>query len=644
MCGICGFIGPDDGPLDLTSARAMRETLRHRGPDGEGDHEIAMPDPRRPLRGWLGHQRLRIIDVTEAAHQPMCNEDESVVLTYNGEIYNFRELRSELEGHGHRFSSSGDTEVVLRAYEQWGEDCVSRLDGMFALALWDGRRGRLLLARDRTGKKPLFYSLLGGRLTFGSEIKAIRAADWVRSGPDLARLPEYLTFGYVPNPATFYEGIEQVPPASVVIYDAAGLREPRPYWDALPTRSSDPGDGDLAEDIAELLRAATERRMIADVPLGAFLSGGIDSSLIVSLMTRATSEPVRTFSIGFPDEPSFDERSYARRVADHFRARHTEFAVKADAVALLDRLIWHHDQPFHDSSAIPTYLVSQLARAHVKVVLNGDGGDEVFGGYDRFVAARISGFVPGALARTARGVARRLPVDHGYYGRRRRAERFFERSDLSVRDRYQSWIAVLDEDLLAETLRPELLPPGPVTASMDRCYDRARDAPDLDQILYANLKTYLPDDLHVKVDRTSMAHSLEARSPFLDTALIDRLARVPAARKVGLRRVKPLLREALRPMIPDEIWDRKKHGFGVPMGRWLREDLGEIFADEVLAAGARTREVLRPGAVEHLWTEHRTGEQDNAARLWTILTLERWLRSAEAPQSIVPPDATVVSA
>jgi asparagine synthase (glutamine-hydrolysing) len=615
----------------------MRATLEHRGPDGPG--ELAISAPRHGVHGWLGHQRLKVIDVTESAHQPMVGAGGDVALTYNGEVYNFRELRAELEGRGHRFRSSGDTEVVLRAYEEWGEGFVERLDGMFALAVWDARVGTLLLARDRTGKKPLFFCADGGRLTFGSEIKALLACPWVDAAPELGNLAEFLAFGYVPNPRTLYKGIEQVPPASTLVYGPDGARRSRRYWDVAPPVAG-PGHGrpDL-NHIAQLLTHATERRLVSDVPLGALLSGGIDSSLVVGLMSRAAAEPVRTFAVGFADASSFDERSYARIVADRFATRHTEFVVRPDAVALLDRLLWHHDQPFADSSAIPTYLVCQLAREHVTVVLNGDGGDELFGGYDRFVAAALAERLPRAVGRAGRGAMRLLPVNDGYYSVRRRLDRFTELHDLSPHDRYQSWVGVMNREMLAEALTPLGTRAGVEGAerSVAAAYARAPGAPTLDQIMYANFVTYLPDDLAVKMDRMSMAHSLEARSPFLDTALIEYLASIPAARKVGLRRLKPLLRRSMMPMLPKEIWNRRKHGFGVPMGRWLREgDLRAVFEDEVLAPGARCSEMLDAAFVRRLWDEHQGGAVEHGHRLWPILTLERWLRSLGSP-SLGPP-------
>jgi asparagine synthase (glutamine-hydrolysing) len=639
MCGICGYVGPPDAAIDPASAHAMRDSLRHRGPDGAGEASLSALDGGTDLRGWLGHRRLKIIDLTLAAHQPMANEDRSVVLGYNGEVYNFRELRRELEGRGFRFRSSGDTEVVLRAYEAFGDDFVRRLDGMFALAVWDARKARLLLARDRVGKKPLFYADLGDRIAFASEIKSLLLCPWVPRGMDAERLPEYLTFGYVPNPRTFYKTIRQVPPAALVAFDRDGLTGPHEYWDALPEQLDVPA-GDAASRVAELLRAATRRRMMSDVPLGALLSGGIDSSLVVGLMSEASAEPVHTFSIGFPDEPSFDERAPARLVADHFGTRHTEFAVQLDAVALMDRLLWHHDQPYADSSAIPTYIVSRLARQHVTVVLNGDGGDEVFGGYDRFVAAALSRRLSPLVARAARRATGALPRDHGYYSLRRRAERFLELAEAPVTDRYQSWIAVANRELLHELLAPrwrELRTPGGVEASMRIQYERASHLPFLDQIIFANFKTYLPDDLAVKMDRMSMAHSLEARSPFLDTALIEYAARIPARGKVGVRRLKPVLRRAFGPSLPEAVWNRKKHGFGVPMGKWMRGELGTMFADEVLGSGGRTGDFIDTGVAARLLEEHRRGEREHGFRLWTLLTLERWLRSLERPLSAEPP-------
>jgi asparagine synthase (glutamine-hydrolysing) len=636
MCGICGFVGPPDAAANRGVVEAMSETIRHRGPDAGGAVEVTSNGEHR-LGGWLGNRRLRILDVRTVADQPMVSEDGSVALTWNGEIYNFRELRSQLESAGHRFATTGDTEVVLHAYLEWGEECVERLDGMFALAIWDAGRGRLLLARDRVGKKPLFYTISGGRLSFGSEIKALLAAPWVAAEPDLTRLPEYLTLGYVPYPGSFYRGIAQVPPASVVAFDATGVKPPRAYWDALPAEPA-PSRSNTDETLAHLLRDATRRRMVADVPLGAFLSGGVDSSVVVALMSELSEEPVLTFSAGFPDDPTYDERPHARRVAEHFGTRHTEFAVEVDAVRLIDRLLWHHDQPYADSSAIPTYLVSQLAREHVTVALTGDGGDEVFGGYERFRAALLARRLPVALARFARRATRVVPARTGYYSVRRRLDRFFELAERTVEDRYLGWVSVFNRTALADLL-PRHDAGRDVHASVRECFGRARDLPALDRILYANFRTYLPDDLAVKADRMSMANSLELRSPFLDTRLVTFLAGVPARRKVGLRRLKPLLSSAFADRVPAEVWQRRKHGFGVPIGHWFRHGLAELFEDEVLAGDARTREVLDRHAVQALWREHQAVASDHGARLWTLLNLEHWLRTCDLPAAARAPSS-----
>lgn len=637
VCGICGYVSPDRLALDREAGRRMCETLVHRGPDGQGEALVSGGG----LHGWLGHRRLRVVDLSEAAHQPMVGDDGRTVLTYNGEIYNFAALRTELRGLGARFASHGDSEVVLRAYEAWGERCVERFEGMFALAVWDARRDRLLLARDRTGKKPLFYSVAGGRLTFASEIKALLTCPWVPGAVDAEAIPEYLTYGYVPTPGTAYADVRQLEPASTVIYDRDGLHPPRRYWSALPATGTDlRPERPVLDEIARRLDAATQRRMVADVPLGALLSGGIDSSLVVGLMSRHAAEPVHTFSIGFPEEPSYDERAHARLVAEHFGTRHTEHTVEMDAVGLIDRLLWHYDQPFADSSAIPTFVVAQLARRDVTVVLNGDGGDEVFGGYHRFRAAALSRWIPRAAGRLGRPVAGLLPRGSGYHDLGRRAQRFLERAEGSVPDRYQAWISVVGEELLPSLLSPELralATRSRLRRSMDARYAEAAALPELDRILYANLATYLPDDLSVKVDRTTMAHGLEARSPFLDTALIDYVARLPARRKVGLRHVKPVLRQAFWPMLPRQIWDRPKQGFGVPMHRWFRGELGTMFGDEVLAADARTAAYLDRDALGRMLAEHRAHEGDHGARLWTVLVLERWLRRSERPVETRPP-------
>lgn len=639
MCGICGIVGVEVEPL-LARLPAMATALSHRGPDGQG--EQVLRDAAGHPAGWFGHRRLKVIDLSENARQPMSSEDGTIVLTYNGEIYNFRELGAELRARGHRFHSSGDTEVVLRAYEEWGTECVARLDGMFALGIWNGRERRLVLARDRVGKKPLYYSVVDGGIVFASEIKSLLACPPVRAEVDDENLAEFLVYGYCPWPATLYRGIVQVPPATVVVFDEDGMHPPEPYWSALPDGGTTRSSATIRSTIAELLEAAVVRRMVADVPLGTLLSGGIDSSLVTAFMSRHAPDPIHSFSVGFPEEPSFDEREAARGVAEHFNTFHHEFAVAVDAVALLDRLLWHHDQPFADSSAIPTFLISELARGFVTVVLTGDGGDEVFGGYDRFRAARVAWRIPHAGAALARRTTRLLPRNAGYFSARRRTERFLELADASVQDRYQSWISVFAPEKVDALLALDDTQHAAVTASMLRQYEEASALPQLDQILYANLRTYLPDDLAVKMDRMSMAHSLEARSPFLDTRLIECAARIPATEKVGIRTLKPLLRESFGEVLPKWVWQRRKHGFGVPMGAWMRGQLGEVVEDELLVRSARTARWIDVEHVRTVYAEHRRGEAEHGVKLWTLLTLERWLRALERPVQLEPPSAPVV--
>jgi asparagine synthase (glutamine-hydrolysing) len=639
MCGICGWAG---GPVELDGAEvahSMAAAIAHRGPDGQGASEL----PGGRGAGWFGHRRLRIIDLTEAADQPMASPDGRLLLTFNGEIYNFRELRRRLMHAGRRFRSSGDTEVVLGAYERWGPACVERLDGMFAFALWDADRRHLLLARDRTGKKPLFYTLGHGRLTFASEVKALGRAPWVRLRPDLTQLPALLSLGCCSAPATPYESVLQLPPAHVATFDpAAGRLALRRYWSALPERSARRADGDLISGLRDDVEAATRRRMISDVPLGALLSGGIDSSVVVAMMQRHAQEPVRTFSVGFPEETSYDERRYARAVARHLRTAHTEFAVHADAAGLLDRLIWLHDGPFGDSSAIPTYLVCAAARRDVTVVLTGDGGDEVFAGYQRFAAAALSRLAPSPLVKPALAAVRHLPAGTGYHDPVRRLRRFLTTIDRPLERRYLGWLAIFDGDFLGAVAQRQGAA-DEAAAPFTRFTREAARLPPVDRILYANLSTYLPDDLHVKVDRMSMAHSLEARSPLLDTAVIERLAPVRARDKVGFRQVKPLLRRAFGPLLPSIVWERPKHGFGVPIDRWFDGELGVLFGDEVLGADGHLRTVLDGRLLSELHADHRDGTGRHGARLWMLLTLERWLRDCARAQPLREPSANVVS-
>jgi len=635
MCGICGVLDLDGQPVDEAVGQRMTELLWHRGPDGR-DQLIRQPVvPGRDPSIFLGHTRLKIIDLSEAARQPLPNEDDTVWVIFNGEIYNFQVLRQELQQRGHRFRSRSDTETIVHAYEEYGEECVARLDGMFAFALWDDRCGRLLLARDRTGKKPLFYAFDGQRLTFASEIKAILAAPWVERRIAVEHLPALLTFGYVPTPGTMYRGIRQVPPASYITVDRSGLKGPYRYWRltfAPAANGQHPAPEEASRQVRRLLTDAVRRRLISDVPLGALLSGGLDSSIVVGLMSRLLPEPVRTFTIGLADDRSFDERPYAALAAHHFKTDHTEFVVNADAMALMDLLLWHHDQPFGDSSAIPTYLVSKLARQQVTVVLNGDGGDEVFAGYDRFRGALVADRLPGWLSPVGRMLARWLPRDQGYYSLGRRLERFFEGTDVSPEARYLGWVTYCTRAHLAALLQPELaaqLDVAPTQAWLDGCLADMRELPLLHRLLHLNFTTYLPDDLHVKMDRVSMANALETRSPMLDTALIEFVTGLPPALKIRRCATKYVLRLAFRDLLPPTLLQRRKHGFGVPLGHWFRYQLRAYVEELLLTPRARLRSYLNQDTVRTFFQEHIDGIRPHWERLWLLLTFELWLRMLE---------------
>lgn len=595
----------------------MTAALVHRGPDGEGVHLDG------PLA--MGHRRLSIIDLSEAAAEPMRNEDGSLWLVFNGEIYNFRELRKDLESR-HRFRSRGDGEVVLHLYEERGDDLVKALDGMFAFALWDGKRRRLLLARDRAGKKPLFYHDGPALFAFASEVKGLLAHPGVPRDRDPAALPLYLTYGYVPTPGTFYKGIRALPPAHFLVATDTGIQGPSAYWRVRFENGPAVDDREAEERLRDLLRQAVARRLVADVPLGAFLSGGLDSSSVVAFMAREAAGRVRTFSIGFEGGGAYDETAHARIVARHFGTDHTEFIVEPRKLDLIDRLVWHHDGPFGDSSAIPTFLLSELTRAKVTVALSGDGGDEVFAGYRRFFGGAVSERIPAWMLRGLSAALGLLPEPVDRKHPLRFAKRFAEAAGLPLAERYLRWTAVFPEDV-SRYLRPEL----DAVCGADRILAGFRAELDgegsaLARLLQLNFKTYLPDDLLVKMDRMSMAHGLETRSPFLDTALVEFGASLPDRLRTRWGRGKWALRRAMRGILPDEILTRGKMGFGVPLGAWFRGELNPLVEERLLDASGPLYEYLRPEPVAELVRKHMTAAADVSSRIWALLTLESWLR------------------
>jgi asparagine synthase (glutamine-hydrolysing) len=580
---------------------------------------------------FLGHTRLSVLDLSDAGHQPICNETGRIWAVFNGEIYNFLALRAELEAQGHVFRSKTDSEVLVHAYEQYGDEFVRRLDGMFAFALWDQDRERLLLARDRVGKKPLYYTSTSKAFAFGSEIKALLADPEVPRDLNEQAIPLYFTYGYVPCPETFYRGIAQVPPASYLVVERAQIKGPFSYWTLrypLEGQERRVSEAAACHEIRKLLEAAVERRLLSDVPLGAFLSGGIDSSIVVGLMSRLMGRRVKTFSIGFTGDKEFDETPYSRTVARHFQTDHTEFIVEPKAFELVERLLWHHDQPYGDSSAIPTYLLSKLARGHVTVALNGDGGDEVFAGYERFLGALVSERLPASVIRVGSavsGVLLRL-----WKSRREvvRSHRFLLQAAKPLRDRYLGWCSVFSQDLLAELMVAPL--PAGIGESFGRCLRETAGCSLLHRILHLNFMTYLPDDLLVKMDRMSMAHALETRSPFLDTPLVEYVALLPPQYKVNRWKLKYILKKSCSDLLPEEILNRGKRGFGVPLGAWFRGELKELVADLLLGDSPRYRPFVRQDYVRRIFQAHQDLRQDHGAQLWALLNFEVWLRRGAA--------------
>jgi asparagine synthase (glutamine-hydrolysing) len=645
MCGIAGALLPNAAlPRAEIEARLwqMIGTIRHRGPDDEGVWTDGLCG--------LAHARLSIIDLSPAGHQPISSSDGEVWLTYNGEIYNFAEIRTELAALGYIFRSRTDSEVIANGWHAWGPALFPRLRGMFALGLWDRRSRQLILARDRLGKKPLYYAPTGGGFLFGSEIKAVLAWPGLARTPNFGALDDYLSLQYVPAPETAFAGIFKVPAAHYLIVEAdpAGgwhMGEPVRYWELpspQPARTL-PSPAALQAELVAHLEEAVRLRLMADVPLGAFLSGGVDSSSIVAMMARAGAGRVKTFSIGFNDK-NYDERRYARMIAERYGTEHEEFVVEPDAVAVLPKLVWHYGEPFADPSAVPTYYVSEMARRRVTVALNGDGGDEAFLGYARYRAMRRLGQLD-RLPRAARlGLARLLGIaPEGMQRKLRLAQiRDILQADAEApAHRYAGTMVFFGDRDKAEGYG-EAMRGRFAHSTLDRLapYFAARE--DLvSGANWADIHTYLPDDLMVKVDVASMAHGLETRSPLLDHVLLEWAARLPAKVKMAGGTTKALFKAAMAPYLPREILNRKKMGFGVPLERWFRHELRELANDTLLSRRACERGLMRPDYVRRLLDQHGAGERNHHTRLWALLMLELWFRTwidsaAEAAMPVRP--------
>ena len=627
MCGICGALALDGQAVEQGIIENMVNAVRHRGPDDFGVE----------IHGacGIGNARLAILDLSEAGHLPMRIEGQGrpVWIAYNGEAYNYAEIRPALEVRGYRFRSGNDTETLLAAYLEYGDDFLERFRGMFALAIWDPQMGKLTLARDRLGQKPLYYYHDERWFVFGSEIKSLLQHPAVPSRVNEAMLPYYLAYGYAPTPQTMFDGIKMLPPGKLLTMqlDGSGGVEMavRAYWEAPYPSSNHAGVDEraLTGELLEQLREAVRLRLISDVPLGAFLSGGLDSSAIVALMAEASTEPVKTFAIGFAGEESFDERAHARKVAKLFATDHREFVVEPNAIELLPELVWHYDQPFADSSAIPTYLVAKHTRQYVTVALTGDGGDELFAGYDRFRAAHMAerySRLPAPLHSLLRGTLGMLPESTAYRGFARSANRFVAAARLPLEERYLSWVRVVSDEWLAA-----LLDDGRAQAvrmHYAAYFEGQRNGDLTARLLDVNMRTYLPDDLLIKIDRMSMAVSLEARAPFLDHNLVEFMAGVPSNLKLRGSTSKHILKQALRGILPDEIIERRKHGFGVPVGRWFRNELADFAQDVLLAPRALQRGYFAEEAVRGIFNAHLSGRRDLGPMLWSLLTFELWVQ------------------
>ncbi|MCZ6689937.1 MAG: asparagine synthase (glutamine-hydrolyzing) [Planctomycetota bacterium] len=644
MCGYAGYLIRGAEPPGERVLHEMADVLAHRGPDDRGFY--ARKVPRTDIHVGLGHRRLAVIDVAGGS-QPMSTDGGRLWIVYNGEVYNFREIRSSLEEEGVRFRTRSDTEVVLELYRRRGPRMLESLQGMFSFAIWDARERILFAARDRLGQKPLYYYHSGRRFAFASEIKALLRLPWVPRKPDLDLLPTYLTHLYVPSPHTFFRGIRKLPPGHFLIWKNGRIRVER-YWDVSFAGDSPMPRWALARRLEEAVREATRLRLVSDVPLGAFLSGGLDSSIIAAAMAPELRPAAMTFTAGF-DRPEFDERSHARRVSRRLGTDHRELRVTPSSLGILRRLVWFFDEPFGDSSAIPTYLLAKMTRPYVTVALSGDGGDELFGGYDRyraFLASLATDRVLPTSLRQAMGEAvREAPPRPNSGPAERLAVRWLRGIDRPLIERTIRW----GQGFSAEGIARLLLSPedekerrDPSWFIRDR-WERAGDGDAVHRMMEVDLHTYLPEDLLTKVDVTTMANSLECRSPFLDHRLVELAASIPRRWKVGPFRSKAILREAFSTSLPRRTLSRKKKGFGAPIGDWFRSTASGLLKETLLGDKARSRGLFRMDEVERLIREHQEGVA-HEHRLWALLFFETWMQEAiDRPPSLTPPPEDGVS-
>lgn len=626
MCGIAGAFYFNVGCANLELVQRMTDALAHRGPNGDG-HYV-----RGPI--GLGHRRLAIIDLSPAGKQPMCNEDGSIWITYNGEIYNFAEIRSGLEQRGHVFRSATDTEVIIHAYEEWGTDCLKRFNGMFAFGLWDSTREQLWLVRDRLGVKPLFYSCSPHRLLFGSEIKTILCDTTLQRSLNIEALAYYLALNYTPAPYTLFSNICQVLPGHYLLVDASGNLEDVEYWDLIYNEGNTYPEREAIEEFTTLLEDSVRLRLVSDVPFGVFLSGGLDSSSVAYWMAKNLREPVKTFSIGF-SEDTFDELHYAREAARTIRAEAHERLVTADTAAILPKIVYHAEEPTADSSMAAVYYLAQTAREHVAMVLSGDGADEIIAGYETYQAYYIHQLYR-LLPRWVRQqviapLVECLPVSDSKVSWDFKLRRFAKASDLTAEDAHATRRMIFDPASRASLLKPIWDQPGARSDIVNlyrTFFARTNARHSLNRMLYVDTRFYLPNDMLVKVDRMTMAHGLEAREPFLDYRLVEFAASLaPGLKLKGFWHKKYILKAAMKGKLLDRILWRKKAGFNVPNARWIKQGLRSFVSDHLSFTAVKNMGVLDPYIVDKLLEDHFAGRADNSHQIWCLLTLALWWKT-----------------
>lgn len=634
MCGIAGTVDFSGRKIEDSTVRRMCGELKHRGPDDEGIYNNALEtDKKSSVSVIFGHRRLSIIDL-EKGHQPIFNEDRTVCLVYNGMIYNYKELRNELVKLGHRFRTNSDTEVIVHLYEEKGERFAEFLRGMFGLAIWDSKEEKLILARDFIGKKPLFYTQLNNKVIFCSELRAMLEDKTIPREIDHVSIDNYLTHISIPAPRSIYKNIKKVKPAHMVIFDKKGKRESR-YWQLDFQKKIVISEKDAVSEVLRILKESVKLRLVSDVPLGVLLSGGVDSSSIVAIARQVARGEIKTFSVGF-EESAYNELPYARTIADKFNTKHHECVVKPNVKDILPKLVRHFGEPYGDSSAIPTYYLAEMAHRHVKVALNGDGGDETFIGYKHYflnlIAERVYRLSKRLKVSASLNAVSGLADKFSYDSLANRITRFAGSASLPAGERYKRWVSVYGDDTkkglysekFKEKLNKEKIP--------DLISDLFSENAHLDIIetaLFADISVNLVNDLLVKMDISCMAHGLEARSPLLDRTLIEFVASLPVNVKMRNFQLKYLLKTAMKDIVPRENLHRTKKGFSVPLSSWLKGELNSMLHDVILEDGARIHEIFNKEYIKSIYNQHMSGKRPYPHHLWLLLMLELWFREFE---------------